>query len=249
MGHRRHVALQDVQIRAADGGGVDAHHHIGLVLDGGVWNVLQDFFPGPWYTRAFMVSPPEMLLPRARAATAHREGAPPLRLRAAGTSGTEARASRRRVPVRRGSRRARTAAISPVMAGTISPATSESRAILGTAPARSHSEKGATTPTVTRATLNTTAIGPDVPHTAIAQRNPAVVARQTQHSQTPRFLRSELSESGAPSRDRLTCRSPCVHTSSRYRHRVQSVDQHEVVRRRAPPPKRMRPSAAQPWGG
>jgi hypothetical protein len=40
VGHRGHVALEDVQVGAADRGRVDADHDVGRVHDGGVGDVL-----------------------------------------------------------------------------------------------------------------------------------------------------------------------------------------------------------------
>ncbi len=56
--HRRQVALEDVQVGAADRGRVDPHDRVGVGGEYGVGTSSQALTPGPWYTSAFM-----MLLP------------------------------------------------------------------------------------------------------------------------------------------------------------------------------------------
>ena len=48
-----HIALEDVQIRAADGDGVDPHDGVGGVLDGGVRDLLPGGLPGAVEDEAF----------------------------------------------------------------------------------------------------------------------------------------------------------------------------------------------------
>ena len=48
FGHGGDVALQDVQVGAADRGGVDLHDDVGRVLDDASGTSSQDFSPGPW---------------------------------------------------------------------------------------------------------------------------------------------------------------------------------------------------------
>ena len=48
VGDRGHVALQDVQVGAADRGGVHLDHDVGGFLDGCVGDVFPGFWPGPW---------------------------------------------------------------------------------------------------------------------------------------------------------------------------------------------------------
>ena len=48
VGHGGDVALQDVQVGPADGGGVDLDHHVRRFLDRASGTSSQALLPGPW---------------------------------------------------------------------------------------------------------------------------------------------------------------------------------------------------------
>src|SRR5664280_704157 len=54
VGHHRDIPLQDVQVSAADRGGVHLHDHVSRVNDLRVGHDLPGLLTGPWYTSAFI---------------------------------------------------------------------------------------------------------------------------------------------------------------------------------------------------
>jgi hypothetical protein len=54
--HLRYVAGQDVQVGAADGGGVDPDDDVALVADLRVGDFFPGLLAGPWYTSARMAA-------------------------------------------------------------------------------------------------------------------------------------------------------------------------------------------------
>ena len=48
VGHGRDVALEDVQVGAADGDRVDPHDRVGVIGDRRVRDLLPGLLPGPW---------------------------------------------------------------------------------------------------------------------------------------------------------------------------------------------------------